>query len=143
MVRVSGEVRPLDYPPLTRNSTRELIYNILSKDQRQRLENEWELDFSYSLPRTARFRVNVYFQRSSLGAAFRTIPHEIKSLGELGLPRAVEDMTDKPRGLVLVTGPTGSGKSTTLAAMIDRINETKNEHIISVEDPIEFQHSHT
>jgi twitching motility protein PilT len=142
MVRVSGEVRPLDYPPLTQNSTRELIYNILSKDQRQRLENEWELDFSYSLPRTARFRVNVYFQRSSLGAAFRTIPHEIKSLGELGLPRAVEDMTDKPRGLVLVTGPTGSGKSTTLAAMIDRINETKNEHIISVEDPIEFQHSH-
>jgi twitching motility protein PilT len=142
MVRVSGEVRPLDYPPLTRNSTRELIYNILSKDQRQRLENEWELDFSYSLPRTARFRVNIYFQRSSLGAAFRTIPHEIKSLGELGLPRAVEDMTDKPRGLVLVTGPTGSGKSTTLAAMIDRINETKNEHIISVEDPIEFQHSH-
>jgi twitching motility protein PilT len=142
MVRVSGEVRPLDYPPLTQNSSRELIYNILSKDQRQRLENEWELDFSYSLPRTARFRVNVYFQRSSLGAAFRTIPHEIKSLGELGLPRAVEDMTDKPRGLVLVTGPTGSGKSTTLAAMIDRINETKNEHIISVEDPIEFQHSH-
>jgi twitching motility protein PilT len=142
MVRVSGEVRPLDYPPLTQNSTRELIYNILSKDQRQRLENEWELDFSYSLPRTARFRVNIYFQRSSLGAAFRTIPHEIKSLGELGLPRAVEDMTDKPRGLVLVTGPTGSGKSTTLAAMIDRINETKNEHIISVEDPIEFQHSH-
>ena len=106
------------------------------------MENEWELDFSYSLPRTARFRVNVYFQRSSLGAAFRTIPHEIKSLGELGLPRAVEDMTDKPRGLVLVTGPTGSGKSTTLAAMIDRINETKNEHIISVEDPLEFQHSH-
>jgi twitching motility protein PilT len=142
MVRVSGEVQPLDFPPLTQNVTRELIYDILSNDQRQRLENDWELDFAYSLPRTARFRVNVYFQRGSLGAAFRTIPHEVRSLGELGLPRAVKDMTEKPRGLVLVTGPTGSGKSTTLAAMIDRINETRNEHIMSVEDPIEFLHNH-
>ncbi len=142
MVRVSGEVHPLDYPTLTPNATRELIYDILSNDQRQRLENDWELDFSYSLPRTARFRVNVYFQRGSLGAAFRTIPHEIKNLGELGLPKGVEDMTEKPRGLVLVTGPTGSGKSTTLASMIDRINESRNEHIMSVEDPIEFLHQH-
>jgi twitching motility protein PilT len=142
MVRVSGEVRALDYPPLTPNAIRELVYDILSNEQRQRLENDWELDFSYSLPHTARFRVNVYFQRGSLGAAFRTIPHEIRSLGELGLPKAVEDMTEKPRGLVLVTGPTGSGKSTTLAAMIDRINETRSEHIMSVEDPIEFLHNH-
>jgi len=142
MVRIRGEVESLDYPPLTPNVTRELIYDILSNDQRQRLENEWELDFSYSLPRTARFRVNVYLQRGALGAAFRTIPHEIKSLDELGLPKAVEEMTEKPRGLVLVTGPTGSGKSTTLAAMIDRINETRSEHIMSVEDPIEFLHSH-
>jgi twitching motility protein PilT len=142
MVRVSGEVQPLDYPPMTANVTREIIYDILSNDQRQRLENDWELDFAYSLPRTARFRVNVYFQKGNLGAAFRTIPHEIKSLAELGLPKAVEDLTEKPRGLVLVTGPTGSGKSTTLAAMIDRINETKNEHIMSVEDPIEFLHEH-
>ena len=142
MVRINGEVQALDYPPLTPNSTRNLIYDILSNDQRQRLENDWELDFSYSLPRTARFRVNVYFQRGSLGAAFRAIPHEIKSLHELGLPKAVEDLTEKPRGLVLVTGPTGSGKSTTLAAMIDRINETRHEHIMSVEDPIEFLHKH-
>jgi twitching motility protein PilT len=142
MVRIRGEVEPLDYPPLTPNATRELIYDILSNDQRQRLENDWELDFSYSLPRTARFRVNVYFQRGSLGAAFRTIPHEIMTLEKLGLPKAVEDMTEKPRGLVLVTGPTGSGKSTTLAAMIDRINETRHEHIMSVEDPIEFLHNH-
>jgi twitching motility protein PilT len=142
MVRINGKVEPLEYPPLTPNVTRELIYDILSNDQRQRLENDWELDFSYSLPRTARFRVNVYFQRGSLGAAFRTIPHEIKSLSELGLPKAVEDMTEKPRGLVLVTGPTGSGKSTTLAAMIDKINETRSEHIMSVEDPIEFLHTH-
>src|SRR5918997_3569582 len=132
MVRINGKVEPLDYAPLTPNVTRELVYDILSNDQRQRLENDWELDFSYSLPRTARFRVNVYFQRGSLGAAFRTIPHEVMSLEKLGLPKAVEDMTEKPRGLVLVTGPTGSGKSTTLASMIDRINETRNEHIMSV-----------
>jgi twitching motility protein PilT len=142
MVRVNGEVQPLDYPPLTANVTRELVYDILSNDQRQRLENDWELDFSYTLPRTARFRVNVYFQKGTLGAAFRTIPQEVLNLHKLGLPRAVEDMTEKPRGLVLVTGPTGSGKSTTLAAMIDKINETKNEHIMSVEDPIEFLHNH-
>jgi twitching motility protein PilT len=142
MVRVNGKVQPLDYPPLTPNVTRELIYDILSNDQRQRLENDWELDFSYAVPRTARFRVNVYFQRGSLGAAFRTIPREIRGLDELGLPKAIHDMTEKPRGLVLVTGPTGSGKSTTLAAMIDKINETRNEHIMSVEDPIEFLHQH-
>jgi twitching motility protein PilT len=143
MVRVHGEVQPLDYPPLTPDLTRELIYDILSNHQRQRLENDWELDLSYSLAGSARFRVNVYFQRGALGAAFRAIPHEIKSLSELGLPKSVADMTDKPRGLVLVTGPTGSGKSTTLASMIDRINETRNEHIMSVEDPIEFLHQHT
>jgi twitching motility protein PilT len=142
MVRIHGKVEPLDYPPLTPNATRELIYDILSNDQRQRLENEWELDFSYAVPHTARFRVNVYFQRGALGAAFRTIPDQVRTLAELGLPKAVEDMTEKPRGLVLVTGPTGSGKSTTLAAMIDKINETRNEHIMSVEDPIEFLHTH-
>jgi twitching motility protein PilT len=142
MVRVNGEVQPLDHPPLTSNATRDLVYDILTGEQRQRLENDWELDFSYSLPRTARFRVNVYFQKGALGAAFRTVPSEIKGLDQLGLPKAVEDMTEKPRGLVLVTGPTGSGKSTTLAAMIDKINETRNEHIMSVEDPIEFLHQH-
>ncbi len=141
-VRVSGKIRHLDYPALTPNMTRELIYDILSNDQRQRLEGELELDFAYTLPRTARFRVNVYFQRGSMGAAFRTIPHEIRSFNDLGLPKAIEDMTEKPRGLVLVTGPTGSGKSTTLASMIDKINETREEHIMSVEDPIEFLHSH-
>ena len=142
MVRIHGKVQPLDYPPLTPNMTREMIYDILSNDQRQRLENDWELDFSYTLPKTARFRVNVYFQRGAMGAAFRTIPHEIKNFSELGLPKAIEDMTDKPRGLVLVTGPTGSGKSTTLASMIDRINQSRHEHIMSVEDPIEFLHNH-
>src|ERR687893_626714 len=142
MVRISGKVEPLDYPTLTANATRDLIYDLLSNDQRQRLENEWELDFSYALPRSARFRVNVYFQRGAIGAAFRTIPSEIKSISELGLPKAVEELTEKPRGLVLVTGPTGSGKSTSLAAMIDKINRTRHEHIMSVEDPIEFLHTH-
>jgi len=142
MVRLSGKVQPLDYPRFTPNSTRELIYDILSNDQRQRLETELELDFAYTLPRIARFRVNVYFQRASMGAAFRTIPHEIRSFSDLGLPKAIEDMCDKPRGLVLVTGPTGSGKSTTLASMIDKINTERHEHIMSVEDPIEFLHNH-
>lgn len=142
MIRVSGGVQPLDYAPFTPNMTREMIYDILSNEQRQRLENNWELDFSYTLPRTARFRVNIYFQKGNLGAAFRTIPQEVMSFRDLGLPKAIEDMTEKPRGLILVTGPTGSGKSTTLAAMIDQINQTRNEHIMSVEDPIEFLHQH-
>lgn len=142
MIRVHGKLQPLDYPPLTPNLTREMIYEVLSNDQRQQFESERELDFAYTLPRTARFRVNVYLQKGSMGAAFRTIPHEIKDLKELGLPKAVEDMTEKPRGLVLVTGPTGSGKSTTLASIVDRINETRHEHIMSVEDPIEFLHAH-
>jgi twitching motility protein PilT len=142
MVRISGKVQPLDYPPMTTNATRDMIYDVLSNEQRQRLENEWELDFSYSLPQMARFRVNVYFQKGSLGAAFRTIPSEVRSIKELGLPEAVQELTEKPRGLVLVTGPTGSGKSTSLAAMIDKINRTRSEHIMSVEDPIEFLHTH-
>ena len=142
MIRVSGQVRSLDYPALTPNVTREMIYDILTNEQRTRLENDWELDFSYSLPRVARFRVNIYFQRGSMGAAFRMIPEKILSFGELGLPPAIEAMTEKPRGLVLVTGPTGSGKSTTLASMIDHINANRHEHIMSVEDPIEFLHSH-
>ena len=99
MVRIHGKVEPLDYPPLTSNVTRDLIYDILSNEQRQRLENEWELDFAYAVPNTARFRVNVYFQRGALGAAFRAIPEEIKSIQELGLPEVVEDLTEKPAGL--------------------------------------------
>ena len=142
MIRIHGKVQPLDYPPLTSQTTREMIYDILANDQRQRLESEWELDFAYTLPRTARFRVNCYFQRGSMGAAFRTIPHEIKDFRELGLPDAIEQLASKPRGLVLVTGPTGSGKSTTLASMIDKINRERAEHIMSVEDPIEFLHTH-
>jgi twitching motility protein PilT len=142
IVRVNGVLEHLDYPRLGANDTRELIYSILSQDQRQRLENEWEMDFSYSVPGRARFRVNAFFQRNSLGAAFRLIPVEIPKLDGLGLPRVLHEFAGKPRGFVVVTGPTGSGKSTTLAAMIDEINETREEHIMTIEDPIEFLHRH-
>ena len=142
IIRINGVLERLDYPRLSANDTRELIYSILSQDQRQRLENEWEIDFSYSVPGRARFRVNAYFQRNSLGAAFRLIPIQIKKLEDLGLPRTLHELTRKPRGFVIITGPTGSGKSTTLAAMIDEINETREEHIMTIEDPIEFLHRH-
>ncbi len=142
IIRINGQLERMDYPRLSANDTRELIYSILSQDQRQRLENEWEIDFSYSVPGRARFRVNAYFQRNSLGAAFRLIPVLIKKLEDLGLPPALHDLTRKPRGFVIVTGPTGSGKSTSLAAMIDEINETRDEHIMTIEDPIEFLHRH-
>ena len=142
-VRVRGRLQPLeDYPVLDVQDTREVVYSILTNDQRQRLENDWQLDFAYTIPGQARFRVNAYFQRAAIGAAFRLIPFEIQGIEELGLPAVIHDLTKRPRGFVLVTGPTGSGKSTTLAAMIDAINETRDEHILTVEDPIEFLHGH-
>src|SRR3954447_7647181 len=142
-VRIRGRLVPLDeYPTLTPTDTREVIYSILTNDQRQKLETNWQLDFAYGVPGRARFRVNAYFQRAALGAAFRLIPTTITPVDELGLPRAVHDFTKKPRGLVLVTGPTGSGKSTSLAAMIDEINESRDEHVLTIEDPIEFLHQH-
>src|SRR4051794_21597102 len=142
-IRVRGRLTPLeDYPVLSTTDTREIVYAILSNDQRQRLENDWQLDFAYTIPGKARFRVNAYFQRAAIGAAFRLIPFEIVGIDELGLPPAVHELTKKPRGFVLVTGPTGSGKSTSLAAMIDAINETREEHIMTIEDPIEFLHGH-
>jgi twitching motility protein PilT len=142
MVREKGRLRPLDYPVLTPQQTREIIYSILTNDQRKRLENDWQIDFAYSIPGQARFRVNSYFQRASLGAAFRLIPNEMPALDSLGLPPVLREFTKKPRGFVLVTGPTGSGKSTTLAAMLDVINKERHEHIMTIEDPIEFLHRH-
>jgi twitching motility protein PilT len=142
-VRVRGRLTPMDgYPRLTPTDTREVVYSILTNDQRQRLETDWQLDFAYSIPGIARFRVNAYFQRSAIGAAFRAIPADIVDIDTLGLPAAVHEFTRKPRGFILVTGPTGSGKSTSLAAMIDSINRSREEHIMTVEDPIEFLHSH-
>jgi twitching motility protein PilT len=142
MVRERGKLRPLDYPKLTSQDTREIVYSILNNDQRKKLENEWQIDLSYSVPGRARFRVNAYFQRASIGAVMRTIPQDIPAFDSLGLPEVLKDFTRKPRGFVLVTGPTGSGKSTTLASMIDMINEERHEHIMTVEDPIEFLHRH-
>ena len=142
MIRHHGKLHALDYPSLTPQTTREVIYSILTNDQRQRLETDWQIDFAYSIPGRARFRVNSYFQRAALSAAFRLIPHEIPTLSELDLPPVIEEFTKKPRGFVLVTGPTGSGKSTTLAAMLNLINEVRQEHILTIEDPIEFLHRH-
>ncbi len=141
-VRIRGQLQRLDAPPFTSQETRELVYGILTNDQRKKLETEWQVDFSYSIPGMARFRVNAYVQRASIGAAFRLIPSTIKSIEELGLPATMHEFAKKPRGLVLFTGPTGSGKTTSLAALIDEINKTRKEHIMTVEDPIEFLHLH-
>ncbi|MCL6106732.1 MAG: type IV pilus twitching motility protein PilT [Actinobacteria bacterium] len=142
VIRVAGKLMRLDYPRLTSNDTRDLIYSILSQEQRQKIESDWEIDFSYSVPGRARFRVNAYFQRNSLGAAFRLIPANIINVEDLLLPPILHQMAAKPRGFVLITGPTGCGKSTTLAALIDEINQTREEHIMTIEDPIEFLHRH-
>jgi twitching motility protein PilT len=142
-VRIRGRLQPLeDYPVMTTEMTREIVYGILTNDQRQRLETDWQLDFAYSIPGRARFRVNAYYQRAAIGAAFRLIPFSIKTVDELGLPTIMHELATRPRGFVLVTGPTGSGKSTSLAAVVNEINETREEHIMTIEDPIEFLHSH-
>ena len=142
-VRVRGRLVPMDgFPVLTPNDTREIVYSILSEGQRQKFENNWQIDFAYQIPGRGRFRVNAYFQRAAVGAAFRLIPFDVVPLETLGLPTVVADFANKPRGLVLVTGPTGSGKSTTLASLIDVINATREEHIMTIEDPIEFLHHH-
>src|SRR3954466_2791275 len=142
-IRVRGEVERLEgFDPLDAEQTQQLLYRILSSEQQKNFELKRQLDFSYSLPGLARFRVNVYFQRESIGAAFRLIPTELKTLEELGIPDSLHVLAEKPRGLVLVTGPTGSGKSTTLAAIIDEINRNRSEHILTIEDPIEFLHRH-
>jgi twitching motility protein PilT len=142
-VRINGHLYALDdFPVLGVQDTRDIVYSILSDAQRQQFETMRQVDFSYSVPRTARFRVNAYVQRGAVAAALRLIPDRIRSLEELGMPSAVGEMATRPRGIVLVTGPTGSGKSTTLAAMIDLINATRDEHILTIEDPIEFLHGH-
>jgi twitching motility protein PilT len=142
-VRVRGEMERLDdYDPLSGEDTQQLLYRILSSEQQKQLEIKRQLDFSHSVPGLARFRVNVYFQKESVGAAFRMIPDELKTLEELGIPSTLHQLAEKPRGIVLVTGPTGSGKSTTLAALIDEINRNRAEHILTIEDPIEFLHRH-
>jgi twitching motility protein PilT len=143
VIRMHGHLERLDqYPVLTQQGLRAMIYAILPQRRREQLEQELELDMSYALPGRARFRVNVYFQRDSMGAAFRLIPFEIKSVESLGLPPIVTELARYPRGFIVVTGPTGSGKSTTLASLVDIVNVERRAHIMTVEDPIEFLHSH-
>jgi twitching motility protein PilT len=140
-IRLRGEIIPCEeYKPLSPKDTQEMLLSMLSEEQRRRFETELELDFAYSIPGLSRFRANIFQQRNSMGAVFRVIPLKIPTMEELNLPKVCKYLADRPRGLVLVTGPTGSGKSTTLAAMIDHINETRPVHIITLEDPIEFMH---
>src|SRR5450755_871043 len=142
MVRLDGRLIPLPYPPLTVAETKQLAYSVLTDTQKHRFEENLELDFSFGVKGLARFRANNFFQRGAVAGVYRQIPYEILGFRELGLPPVVELLCDKPRGLILVTGPTGSGKTTTLAAMLDRINREKQLHIVTIEDPIEFLHSH-
>lgn len=140
-IRVRGEIQPVEGARmLLPKDTQEMLLSLLSEEQRRRFETELELDFAYSIPGLSRFRTNVFQQRNSMGAVFRVIPLKIPTLDDLQLPRVCRFLAERPRGMVLVTGPTGSGKSTTLAAMIDHINETRPVHIITMEDPIEFMH---
>jgi twitching motility protein PilT len=142
MVRVHGVLRPLEYPELSPAETKQIAYSVLTDAQKHRFEENLELDFSFGIKGLSRFRANLFNQRGAVGAVFRSIPYEIRSFEELGLAPVIEKLCEKPRGLILVTGPTGSGKSTTLAAMFDKINRTRHEHMITVEDPIEYLHSH-
>jgi twitching motility protein PilT len=142
-VRVNGRMERLpNLQALSADDTQQLLYRIMSTEQQKNLEIKRQIDMSHSIPGLARFRVNIYFQREALGAAFRLIPEELKTLEELGLPSTLREFADKPRGLVVVTGPTGSGKTTTLAALIDEVNRTRSDHILTIEDPIEFIHRH-
>ena len=142
-IRVDGHLRPLEgYKLLTSADTKQLAYSVLTDAQKHRFEENLELDFSFGVKGLSRFRANIFNQRGAVGAVFRAIPYEIKAFEDLGLPPVVKEMCSKPRGLILVTGPTGSGKSTTLAAMIDKVNRDRHEHILTIEDPIEFLHNH-
>ncbi len=141
-LRIDGRLHPLKMPPLSPPETKQLCYSVLTDAQKHRFEEDSELDLSFGVRGLSRFRANVFLQRGAVAGAFRAIPYKVRTFEELGLPRIVLELTKKPRGLILVTGPTGSGKSTTLASMIDRINSERNEHIVTVEDPIEYLHPH-
>ncbi len=141
-LRIDGKLIPLDHPQLTPVETKTLAYSILTDAQKHKFEENNELDLSFGVKGLSRFRGNIFMQRGAVAGAFRTIPFEIKTFQDLGLPEVVNDLVKRPRGLILCTGPTGSGKSTTLAAMVDRINSERYDHIITVEDPIEYLHGH-
>src|SRR6266496_3694210 len=140
MIRVHGDIRRINLPPMEHEDVHAMVYDIMSDAQRKAYEENLECDFSFAVPNLARFRVNAFVQMRGAAAAFRTIPSKVLSLEELNTPRSFADMTNRPRGLILVTGPTGSGKSTTLAAMVNHVNEEMYGHILTIEDPIEFMH---
>jgi len=141
-LRIDGHMVQMKLPPMQPNDTKQLCYSILTDAQKRKFEEENELDFSFGVKGLARFRGNVFIQRGALAGVFRLIPFKVLTFDELGLPPVVRELARKPRGLILVTGPTGSGKSTTLASIIDEINSTRSEHIITIEDPVEFLHPH-
>ena len=141
-IRVHGHLVRLQAADLSPSDTKQLAYSVLTDAQKKRFEETMELDFSFGIKGLARFRVNMFNQRGSVGAVYRLIPEKIRAFQELNLPSVLATLAEKPRGLVLVTGPTGSGKSTTLAAMIDKINKERHDHILTIEDPIEFVHQH-
>ena len=141
-IRVHGHLERLEGPDLAPADTKQLTYSILTDAQKKRFEETLELDFSFGIQGVGRFRCNMFHQRGSVGAVYRLIPEKIRSFQELGLPPVLATLAEKPRGLILVTGPTGSGKSTTLAAMVDKINKERHDHILTIEDPIEFVHTH-
>ena len=140
MIRVHGDIRRINLPPMEHEDVHAMVYDIMSDSQRKMYEETLECDFSFEMPNLARFRVNAFNQQRGAGAAFRTIPSKVLSLEELNCPKVFADLTTSPRGLILVTGPTGSGKSTTLAAMVNHVNENEYGHILTIEDPIEFLH---
>src|SRR6187401_1163253 len=140
MIRVHGDIRRINLPPMEHDDVHAMVYDIMSDQQRKMYEETLECDFSFAVPNLARFRVNAFNQQRGASAAFRTIPSKVLSLEELNAPKAFAELTQRPRGLILVTGPTGSGKSTTLAAMVNHVNENEYGHVLTIEDPIEFQH---
>lgn len=142
IIRVHGILKRIEHPPMTPAETKQIIYSILNDTQKYKFEENWELDFSFGIKGIARFRGNVFMQRGAVAGAFRRIPYEIMGFEKLGLPPVVGTFAERPRGLVLITGPTGSGKTTTLAALIDKINTERPDHIITIEDPIEYLHTH-
>ncbi len=141
-LRIDGKLQQLKMPPLSPSETKQICYSILTDAQKHKFEENNELDLSFGVRGLSRFRANIFMQRGAVAGAFRAIPYKVISIEELGLPKAVVDITKKPRGLVLVTGPTGSGKSTTLASIVDRINQERHDHIVTIEDPIEYLHPH-
>ena len=142
MIRVHGDIRRINLPVMEHKDVHAMVYDIMNDGQRKFYEENLECDFSFAIPNLARFRVNAFVQQRGAGAVFRTIPSKVLSLEDLKAPKIFQDISDNPRGLVLVTGPTGSGKSTTLAAMVNHVNEEEYGHILTIEDPIEFVHEH-